>query len=152
MICLGVGLFRFILLRTLYASCTWMSVPFFRFGELSAIILSYTFLTPFSLYSPSETLIMRMLVHLMLFQRSLKLFLFFLMFAVLIGWFPLFCLLDHLCVLLYHLVCCSFLPVCFYFSYYIFHFWLILLICYSSLLKFSLWGLPWWRSGWESAC
>ena len=24
--------------------------------------------------------------------------------------------------------------------------------CFNMLLKLSVWGLPWWRSGWESAC
>ena len=32
---------------------------------------------------------------------------------VLIGWFLLFCLPDHLCILLYHLVCSWFFLVCF---------------------------------------
>ena len=49
MIRLGVGLFGFILFCTLCASCTWISVSFFRFGQFSAIIFPNTFSIPFSL-------------------------------------------------------------------------------------------------------
>ena len=92
------------LVWTLCASCTWISVFSFRFGKFSAIISSNTFLTSFCLYSPSRTPIMKMVVCFMLSQRSLKLFSFF-KFVFLIEWFPLFCLLDHLCILMYHIVC-----------------------------------------------
>ena len=44
-----VDLFEFILLGTLYTSCTWISVSFFRFGKFGAIISSNTFSTPSSL-------------------------------------------------------------------------------------------------------
>ena len=75
MICLGVDHFGFIFFGTLCASLTWISVSIPRLGKFSAIILSNTFL-PFSLSlsSPSGTPIMRMLVCLVLSQRSLKLF------------------------------------------------------------------------------
>ena len=73
---LDVGLFWFILFGTFFASCTWIFVSFFRFHKFSVIIYSNTFHNP-SLSSPSETPIMGMLVHLMLSQRSLKLFSFF---------------------------------------------------------------------------
>ena len=57
MICLCMALFGFILFGTLCASCTWISVSFFRFGKFSAIISSNTFLIPFSLSSPLEPLL-----------------------------------------------------------------------------------------------
>ena len=50
MICLDVSLLGFILFGTFWASYTWMSVSFFRFRNFSAIILSNTFLTLFSLF------------------------------------------------------------------------------------------------------
>ena len=52
---LGVGLLGFISFGILYASCTWISVSFFRFGNFSAIISSNAFLIPFSLSSPFDT-------------------------------------------------------------------------------------------------
>ena len=51
-------LFGFILFGTFCASCTRISVSFYRFGNFSAIIYSNTFSIPFALYSPSETPIM----------------------------------------------------------------------------------------------
>ena len=76
-ICLNVGLFEFILFGTLCASCIWISVFFFKFGNFYTIISSNIFLISFSLSSPSGTTKLRMLVHLMLSERSLKLFSFF---------------------------------------------------------------------------
>ena len=105
---LGVDIFGFISFGALCVSCTWISASFFRFRMFPAIISSNTFSTPFSLSSPSRTPIMQMIVCLMKSQRSLKLssFLkFVFLFTVLIGWFPLFYLADHLCTLLYHLIC-----------------------------------------------
>ena len=112
-----VGLFVFILLGTLCATCTWRSVYFFRFGMFSAIISSNTFSIPFSLSSPSVTPIMWLLTCLMLSHRSLCYFPFFpfvFLSVVWIGWFPLFYLPDHLCVLLCHLVCYLLLLECFF--------------------------------------
>ena len=61
-------------------------------------------------------------------QRFLKQlsFIIFFPFAILIGWFLLFYILDHLSILLYHLIfySCLLLIVCFYFSYQSLHFWL----------------------------
>ena len=62
---------------TLCASCTRKSVSFVNFRKFSAIILSNTYFTLFSLSSPSGTPVMQMLVLLMLSHRSLKLFSFF---------------------------------------------------------------------------
>lgn len=141
-ICPDVHLFGFILFGALCVSCTsWISVSFFRFGNFSAIISSHSI--PFSLCS-SGVPIIPVLVCLMLFQRSLKLFVFFklvFLFAVLFVGFPLFCLPDQLHILLYHLVCCSFLLVWFFFfylSYWIIHSLLRLFTFLSSLLTFSL--------------
>ena len=59
-------------------SWTWLTVSFPMFRHFSAIISSNIFLGPFSLSAPSQTPIMQMLMHLMLSQRSLRLFLFIL--------------------------------------------------------------------------
>ena len=111
----------------------WISVSFFRFGTFSFIISSNTFLTLLSLSPPSGTPIMWMLVHLILSQRCLKMVsVFIFLLAVLIGWFPLFCLPDHFCILLYHLVFCLFLLCVIHFCYGILQFWLIFKIFSSS--------------------
>ena len=52
-------------------------IPFPMLGKFSAIISSNIFLGLFSLSSPSGTSIMRMLVHLMLPQRSPRLYSYF---------------------------------------------------------------------------
>ena len=75
---------------------------------------------PFFPSSPSGTTIIWILVHVMLSQRSIPLLL---LFAILIGWIPIFSLPDHLGILLYHLVCYSFFLMCFTFSYWILHEW-----------------------------
>ena len=78
-------------------------------------------------------------MHMMLSQWFLKVFSFcrlVFIFAVLIGWFPLFCLLDHFCVLYHHLLLCTFYCLS-HFSYDILNFW-SLKIFSSALLKCSL--------------
>ena len=67
---------------------------FLQVRNFSVIISSNMISSPFFSFG---TLIMLMLVCLMLSQGSLKLFTFkkILLFAVLIGWFPLPCLPDH---------------------------------------------------------
>ena len=52
---------------------TWLAISFPTFRNFSAIISSNIFSCPFSLCHSSGTPIMRMLVHLMLSQRSLRL-------------------------------------------------------------------------------
>ena len=66
----------------LCASWTWVAVSFPMLGKFSTIISSNIFSCPFSLPSPSGTPIMRMLLRLMLSQRSHRLssFLFFFFF------------------------------------------------------------------------
>ena len=119
MISLGVGLFAFILFGTL---CFLDSAVCFltRLGKFSAIMSSNRFSVLFSLSSHSGTPIMPMLVSLMLSLRSLKLSSFFLCLYIsfsfccsnwVIAYLP-----DHRFVLLHHLICCCFPPVCFSFK------------------------------------
>ena len=49
LMCLGLGLFGFILLGALCASCTWIAFPFCGFRIFLAIISSNNFSAPFSL-------------------------------------------------------------------------------------------------------
>ena len=97
MICLGVGLFGVVLFRTLYASCTWISVSLLRLGKFLVIISLNTFLTSSSLFfsSPSDTSIRQMLVCLLLLEKIIvnhfHLFEIFI-FTVPVAQFPLFCL------------------------------------------------------------
>ena len=50
--CLGMGLFVFILFETFYISLTCMSISFTRLGKLSFIIFSYRFSIPCPLLFP----------------------------------------------------------------------------------------------------
>ena len=85
------GLFEVILFGSFCASCTWISVSFFKFGNFSAIFLLKAFFIPPSLYSPSRMPILWMLAYLMLSQRSYRLLSFFVIISVaLIELFPLF--------------------------------------------------------------
>ena len=69
--------------------------------------IKYLFDPSLSLSPPSGTPIMWMLVHLILSQRCLKMVsVFIFLLAVLIGWFPLFCLPNHLFILLHCLALC----------------------------------------------
>ena len=70
--CLGVFLLGFILYRTLCASWTWLTISFPMLGKFSTIISSNIFSDPFFFFSYGTPKI-RMLVHLMLSQRSLRL-------------------------------------------------------------------------------
>lgn len=94
---------------------TWVPVSFPRLGKPQPLFLQISFL-----YLSLSLLLLRplmlILAHLMFSQRSLNLVSFktLFLFAVLIGWFPLFCLPDHWSILLHHLICCWFLLV--YFS------------------------------------
>ena len=101
MTCLGVDLLEFILFEALCDSYNWICVFFFRFRKFSTIILSNTF-SNFSLSSPSGIPRTWMSVHLILSQRSLKLFFLFSFSSwCSIGCSPLFYFPDHLCVLLW---------------------------------------------------
>ena len=102
-VCLGVFLLEIIPPGTLCVSWTWLTISFSILGEVFNYYLFKYFLRSFSLSSPSGTPIMQMLVHLMFFQRSLRLssfLLFFLLYPVLQQWFLPFCPPGHLSVLL----------------------------------------------------
>ena len=98
---LGVFLLRFNLPRTLCTSWIGSLFLFPYIGKFSMkTIFSNIFLDPFSL-SSSETPIMRMLVHLMLSQRTLRLtsvFFFFFPILCFIAVISTFCLPGHLSV------------------------------------------------------
>ena len=70
---LGVFLLGFILYGTLCTSWTWLTISFSMLGKFSAISSSKIFSYPFFSYSSSGIPIIRMLVHLILSQRSLRL-------------------------------------------------------------------------------
>ena len=84
-ICLGMFLLGFILYGTLCASWTWLTTSFSMLGKFSTIISSKIFSYCFFFSSSSGTPITRMLVHLILSQRSLRLS------SVLLILFTLFC-------------------------------------------------------------
>ena len=70
---LGVDLFRFILFGSVCVYWTWMSVFFPRLRNFSARMSSGMFYTAFSSLFASGTSIMQILVHLMLFHKSVQL-------------------------------------------------------------------------------
>ena len=70
--CLGMFLLRFILYGMLYASWTWLTIFFSMLGKFSTIISSKIFSYHF-LFSSSGTPISQMLVHLISYQRFLRL-------------------------------------------------------------------------------
>ena len=72
--CLGVFLLGFILYGTLCASWTWLTISFSMLGKFSTIISSKVFSYPFFFSSSSGTSIIWMVVHLILSQRSLRLY------------------------------------------------------------------------------
>ena len=79
--CLGVFLLGFILYGTLCASWTWLTISFSMLGKFSTLISSKVFSYPFFFSSSSGTPIIQMLVHLILSQRSLRLFILFTLFC-----------------------------------------------------------------------
>ena len=83
--CLGMFLLGFILYGTLCASWTRVVISFPMLEKFLTIIYSNIFSDPFSFSSSSGTPIIRMLVHLMLSQRSLRLS------SILFFLFSLFC-------------------------------------------------------------
>ena len=72
--CLSVFLLGLILTGTLCTSWTWVAISFPMLGKFSSIISSNIFSCPFSLSSPSGTLIRRMLVNLMLSRGHIHVF------------------------------------------------------------------------------
>ena len=72
-LCLGVFWLGFILFGTLWVSWTWVIIFFPILGKFSTIISSNIFSWCFFLSSSSGTPMIRMLGHLILSQRSLRL-------------------------------------------------------------------------------
>ena len=72
-ICLGMLLLGFILCGILCTSWTWVTLSFPTLERFLTIISSNIFSDPFSFSSSSGAPIIRMLVYLMLSQRSLRL-------------------------------------------------------------------------------
>ena len=89
-----------ILYGTLWTSWTWVTISFPMLGKFLTRISSSIFSDPFFWSSSSGTTITRMLVHLILSQRSLRLSSFFLFFFILssalLQLFPAFYLPVHL--------------------------------------------------------
>ena len=71
--CFGVLHLEFILFGTLWVSWTWVAISFPILGKFSTIISSKIFSWSFFLSSSSGTPMIRMLGHLTLSQRSLRL-------------------------------------------------------------------------------
>ena len=96
--CLGVFRFGFILFGTLWVSWIWVTISFPILGKFSTII-------SFFLSCSSGTPMIRMLGHLTLSQRSLRLSSFLLiLFSSLFHLFLPFCFLPHLSYLHYSTV------------------------------------------------
>lgn len=107
-ICLGVCLFGFILFGTFWASWIWISAFFPILGKCSSTFSSFNFSGSFSVYSPSRSPIMWILLHLMQSQMSHHvkiLFSFFCIFLLCLGELHFFCLPAHRCILLPHPFC-----------------------------------------------
>ena len=98
--CLGVFHFEFILFGTLLVSWTWVAISFPILGELSSIISSSLLSCTFFFWSSSPgTPMIRILGHLTLFQRSLRLSSFLLiLFSSLFHLFPQFYLPPIFCL------------------------------------------------------
>ena len=83
-------MFEFISFGTLCASCSWISVSFFRFGTFSAIVFSNALLISFFTSYLSVIPITCRLAHFILFHRSYRLlsvFSFVFMYALLIDFY-----------------------------------------------------------------
>ena len=99
----------------LCTSWTSTSVFFTKLEEFSATISSNRFSVLFSLSSPSETPIMKMLVC-VIYQRPFKVHFFFFLIALPFRWFLLPCLPTCWSVLLHPLISYRWPPVCFSFQ------------------------------------
>ena len=108
---LGVFHLGFILYGTFCASWTWSTISISMLGKFSTIISSKFFSYPL-FFSSSSGIPIRMLVHMILSQRSLKLpqfFSFFLLYSALQKLFPPFYIPAHWFVLLLQIFCSWFL-------------------------------------------
>ena len=100
--CLGMFCLGLILFGTFWVSWTWVAISFLILGKFLTIISSNIFSCTFFLCSSSETLMIQILGHLTLSQRSLRLSSFvFILFSALLHLFhhfvfhltyPFFCL------------------------------------------------------------
>ena len=81
-LCFGMFLLGFILYGSFCSSWTWLTISFSTLGKFSTIISSKIFSYPFFYSSSSGTPITRMLVCLILSQRSLRLSSFFAFFLL----------------------------------------------------------------------
>ena len=126
--CSGVFFLSFILSGILCASCTSVAISFPMLGKFSTLIPSNNLLRP--LLSFFWDPINQMLVCLIVFQRSLRLYsilsLFYL-YSVPQQLFPSFCLPAHLSILLLQFLTVSYLQNVFNLSYCIVHYSLALL-------------------------
>ena len=113
---LGVFHLGFILFGTLWVSWTCVTISFPILGKFSALISSSIFSWPFFLSSSSETLMIRMLGHFPLSQRSLRLSSFLLIpfsYFLSASFISTIYLLPHLSYLLSPLFYSWFPPECF---------------------------------------
>ena len=104
-ICLGVCLFGFILFGTFWASWIWISAFFPILGKCSSTFSSFNFSGSFSVYSPSRSPIMWILLHLMQSQMSHHIKILFSFFCSVWVSYIFFCLPAHRCILLPHPFC-----------------------------------------------
>ena len=114
--CLGVFHLGFMLFGTLMVSWTWVAISFPILGKFSTTISSSIFSWPFFLSSSCGTLMIRMLGHLSLSQRSVRLssfLLIFFPFTSCLHLFLPFCLLPHVSYILPQLFYYWFPPECF---------------------------------------
>ena len=133
--CLGVFRLVFILFGTLWFSWTWVIISFPILGKFSTLISSSIFSLPFFL-SSSGTVMILMLGHLTMSQRSLRLSSFLLiLFSSLLHLFPPFYLPTHLYYLLPHYSTVGSLQGTFNLSNCIIRYWLTLFYFFQVLVK-----------------
>lgn len=84
--CLSVYLFQFIIFGACWDSWIGRLMAFIKFGKLPVIISSSIFSATLFLFSPSYTAIIYILVHLLIFHRSLRLCSFYLVLFSFSSW------------------------------------------------------------------
>ena len=126
----------FIMFWILSASWTLMCVSFSRLGEFSAVISSGP--GSFFLWDPYEMSVRVLNVVRNATSPLNYSFLSFFLFIVLVGWFLLFSLPDHWCILLSHLICYWFCLLYFISDIVFFSSDQFCLIFSDSLLKFCV--------------
>ena len=122
----------------LSTSWIWMAVSLSRLMKYISIMSSNIFSAHLSLFSPSGTPMMWILVSLVLSQKSLKLSSFaftFFLFSVQLYWFPFLCVPPNRSIPLYHLFCCWILPVYFFISVILFFISVWFFFIFSNSVK-----------------